>query len=479
MNVEGTTPNRSTSYADDDAQQLDELNRNPPPPRRGMRGLIVPILIGLLVLGGLGWVVFNRFILPLLAPPPAAPPPTQVNLASPKSTSIADSSDYAATLDSRQSVTLQPRVSGQISAIYVKAGDRVEAGTPILQIDAAEQQAQVASRSAAVESAAADISVARADVVSARDTLNSLIAERATAVADVQLAQSEYQRYQDLFNQGASSQQISDQRLNALRSAQASLAKANADVQAQQGAIAREQANVVKNQRSLQQARATVNEGQAQLGYYTITAPFAGIVGNISAKEGDVIDPTSQMVRITQNRELEVQVAIPLDRAPSLRQGQPVQLLDEQNKVIESGRISFIAPDVDPTTQSVQAKATFGNGGGTLRTSQFVRVRVIWATNQGILVPTTAISRLGGRDFIFVSSPFNTSECPAQPGVSPTQTVAVQKPIELGKIIGNDQEVTKGLTARDRIVVSGILNLQNCMPIAAAPATPAPSPTAP
>ena len=76
-------------------------------------------------------------------------PPTPVPLANPKTAPISDSSDYAASLDSRQSVTLQPRVSGQVAAIYVKAGDRVTAGQPLLQIGAAEQRAQLASRTAA------------------------------------------------------------------------------------------------------------------------------------------------------------------------------------------------------------------------------------------------------------------------------------------------------------------------------------------
>ncbi|MCY7276626.1 MAG: efflux transporter periplasmic adaptor subunit, partial [Phormidesmis sp. CAN_BIN44] len=44
-----------------------------------------------------------------------------------------------------------------------------------------------------------------------------------------------------------------------------------------------------------------------------------------------------------------------------------------------------------------------------------------------------------------------------------------QKPIKLGKIVGNDQEVLEGISANDQIVTSGILQLQNCAQIAAAP----------
>ncbi len=141
---------------------------------------------------------------------------------------------------------------------------------------------------------------------------------------------------------------------------------------------------------------------------------------------------------------------------------------------MQTGQISFIAPNVDPSNQLVQVKALFPNVGNKLRTSQFVKARVVWDSRPGVLVPTTVISRLGGKDFIFVAAPFKESGCkePAKSDfggamkVEPDQLVAVQKPIALGKIVGNNQEVLEGLSSRDRIVTSGILQLQNCTPIA-------------
>ena len=338
MNIEGTNKNHNSQpfpHERVDPTAAEDTDHDPLPPPQGRRRFLLPTLIVVAVLGGIGWIVFSRIIIPILIFSSMKPQLTQVELSEPTAATIADSSDYAANLDSRQSVTLQPRVSGQIAAIYVKAGDRVEAGAPIMQIDAAQQRAQVASRDAAVESAAADISGAQSDVASARDTLRSLQAKRNANLSDVQFNQSEYKRYQDLFAQGASSKQVLDQKLNALQTSQATLSQTEADIQAQQGAIARSQATVAKNQRSLQQAQANVNEGQATLQYYTIKAPFAGVVGNIPVKVGDFVDNTSQMLRITQNEQLEVQMQIPLEKASALRLGLPVQLLDEQGKVLQ------------------------------------------------------------------------------------------------------------------------------------------------
>ena len=480
MNVEGTSKNHnSQSFPNERGgiKQGGDSERDPQPPRKGWRRFLVPALIVAAILGGVGWIVFNRFIMPILIFSSMKPQLTQVELSQPKTAPIADSSDYAANLDSRQSVTLQPRVSGQIAAIYVKAGDRVEAGTPIIQIDAAQQRAQVAGRDAAVESAATDITAAQAEVASARETLRSLQARRVANLSDVQLNQSEYQRYQDLFTQGASSKQVLDQRLNALQTARANLSQTEAAIQAQQSIISRSQATVAKNQRALQQAQANVTEGQAELQYYTIKAPFSGVVGNIPVKVGDFVDNTSPMLRITQNEQLEVQMQIPLERSSALRLGLPVQLVDEKGKALQTGKLSFIAPDVDASTQSVQAKAVFNNSSGALRTAQFARVRVIWATSPGVLVPVNAIVPLAGKNFVFVGTPFKASGCkaasagegaPPPTNVDPNQLVIAQKQVQLGKIIGNDREVLDGLSASDRIATSGLLSLQNCLLIQAA-----------
>jgi multidrug efflux pump subunit AcrA (membrane-fusion protein) len=471
------SPDLETSAKDVEANSHGSESHLPSfPPQRSPRRW-VPLILGLLALGGLTWVLFNRVILPMLSGQAPPPPPISVPLGLAKTTTVEESSDYAATLDSRQSVTLQPKVPGQISAIYVKAGDRVQAGDPLIQMDADQQRAQVASRGAGVSTASAEVDTARADVANAEDTLKSLQAKQASALANVQLNQADYNRFQILYKAGATSLQSLEQKRNAIQTAQAELNQAKADVKAQESAIARSEAQVVRNQQAVAQAQANASEGRAQLRDYTIKAPFSGVVGNITAKLGDTVSETTPLLNLTQNQQLEVQIQVPLERSAALHQGQRVKLLNDQGKAIQTGQISFIAPNVDPATQSVQAKALFANTGDTMRTSQFVRARVVWNTRSGLLVPTTAISRLGGKDFIFVADSFQNSGCKAlaqgeggggaPAKVDPSQTVAAQKLIRLGKIIGNDQEVLEGLEVGDRIVTSGILQLQNCLPIGA------------
>jgi RND family efflux transporter MFP subunit len=372
-----------------------------------------------------------------------------VPIAAVESGTVTDSSDYVANLQSRQSVTLQPRVDGYIQEIYVKAGDRVEAGTPILRIDPSRQQA-------VVQRSAAAVATSQADFESARATLGQLRARKESILSSVDFNQKEFSRFSKLTEQGATTKQRLDEVANNLRNARAELGQIDAQMNAQQASINSAATRIEEN-------RAGAVQEEVQLDFYTVTAPFAGIVGDIPIKVGDNVNSTTQLTTVTQNQVLEVQISVPVENAPRLKMGMPVELLDSQDKSLVKGNVAFISPNINPQSQSVLVKANFNNGTNQLKANQFVRARLIWASRAGVLVPTSAISRLGGQDFIFVAEPSPTD------GKS---LIANQKPIKLGKITGNKQEVLEGLKPKDQIVVAGILQLQNGAPIMPLPDAP-------
>jgi multidrug efflux pump subunit AcrA (membrane-fusion protein) len=345
-----------------------------------------------------------------------------VPIASVESGTVTDSSDYVANLQSRQSVTLQPRVDGYIQEIYVKAGDRVEAGAPILRIDPAKQQA-------VVQRSAAAVATSQADFESARATLVQLRARKESILSSVDFNQKEFSRFTKLTEQGATTRQKLDEVANNLRNARAELGQIDAQMNAQQASI-----NSAATR--IEETRASAVQEEVQLDFYTVTAPFAGIVGDIPIKVGDNVSSTTQLTTVTQNQVLEVQISVPVENAPRLKMGMPVELLDAQDKPLVKGNVAFISPNINPQSQSVLVKANFNNGTNQLKANQFVRARLIWASRAGVLVPTSAISRLGGQDFIFVAEPSPTD------GKS---LIANQKPVKLGKITGNKQEVLEGL----------------------------------
>ncbi len=369
------------------------------------------------------------------------PQAVPVKLSTVESSTIDETSEYLATLKSRKSVTLQPQVDGQVAKILVQSGAKVAAGTPLIQVNSAKQEAAVSGLMAAAESNQADLESAKATLVSYQADLRSKI-------SDLKFQQQRYDRYFKLQKEGAISQQDLDQYRNNLDTARANLYAQNAKIKAQQALI-------TKAERGLQQSLANTKEQKVQLQYYGVTAPFAGTVGDIPVKVGDYVTTSTQLTTVTQNQPLEVNVLVSADKASELRPGMSVKLLGPQGQPIGNSRVFFIAPNVNNQTQSILIKSLFDNAADRLRADQLVQASVVWDRRPGILIPTAAISRVAGQDFVFVAQEQSS------------KLVARQKPIKLGNIQGNSYQVLEGLKPGETIVVAGILKLSDGAPIVA------------
>jgi RND family efflux transporter MFP subunit len=264
---------------------------------------------------------------------------------------VNDASEYVATLKSRDSAVIMPQVEGQITQIFVHSGERVEAGSPMIEIDPLKQQATVKSQESA----------------------------RAAQEANLILAKKQYERSQGLAAAGVVSKQDLDQAKSVLDAAQAQM-----DSLASQ-----------------------VREQEVQLHYYKVVALRSGIVGDVPVHVGDRVTTTTILTTIDQPGSLEAYVYVPIEHSAQLKMNLPVQLIDADGKVLAGSRVSFISPQVDNTTQTVLVKARIANGNDALRQSQFIRARVVWGTHKNPEVPILAVSRLGGQYFAFVAEAQN------------------------------------------------------------------------
>lgn len=271
--------------------------------------------------------------------------PVQVRTAHPAK--VDDTTEYVATLKSRDSAVVMPQVEGIITQIFVHSGERVEAGAPLMQIDPAKQQATVKSQEDA----------------------------RAAQVAQVKWAQQNYDRISGLASAGVVSKQDLDQARATLDAAQSQL-------------------------RSLD---AQVNEQQVQLHYYKVVAPRAGIVGDVPVRVGDRVTTTTTLTTVDRPGTLEAYIYVPVEKSAQLKMNLAVQIVDASGALLAASHITFISPQVDNTTQTVLAKAQIANPKDTLRTAQFIRARVIWGSQDRPVVPVVAVSRIGGLYFVFVA----------------------------------------------------------------------------
>jgi len=397
------------------------------------------------------------------------PPGVTVRLEPVQSGTVQDASEFLGSLEAQAGVVLQPEVSGRVTQVYVSAGDQVAPGQPIILVSPDRTQAEA-------NAAAASATAAAAARQSAAASLQSLLARRSELEAELTLEEAEFNRTQQLVEQGAQSQQELDLARRDLEVARATLTAARDE-------IAAAQANLNQAEAGLEQARANQAAAQQNLQDRTVTAPIAGTVSNLDVKLGDFVDTSTVITNITENATLELDLQVPIEQRDRLQIGLPVELLPvEGETAIATGGISFIAPSTDPDTQTVLVKARFENVQGRLQDAQKVEARLIWSETTGVLVPTSAITRLGGQTFVYVADAGTEEELPPPdaipPGMPAPEQVARLRPVQLGRIQGNSFEVLSGLAAGETIVVSGILNLQDGTPILPQSETEEPPPEA-
>jgi len=372
-----------------------------------------------------------------MAPP--AIPAMPVTLATATEKVLDDSSTFVATLKSRKSVNLKPQVEGRVLEILVKSGDHVTAGRELMVLDKSKQQALVSNSEAAIESAMADEKNAIAMV-------KSLKATRLSKLANLEFARKQYKRYETLNSDGAVSIENVDEKRNALSVNQAEVDATDAQINAQEAAVAR-------CQKLIQQAKAARQEQLEQLKYFTVRAPFAGMIGDIPIKIGDYVTTETALTTVDQVKPLEVYINIPTTDSAKLRIGLPVDVIDESGKTVELAKIIFISSQVDFNQQTVLVKAELPNALERLRSGQTASCRVVWGMAKAVTIPVTAVSRFSGQDFVFVAK--GTGD----------KLTASQRAVKLGPIRENEYRVIEGVNAGDRIVTSGTLNLADGTPI--------------
>jgi RND family efflux transporter MFP subunit len=291
-----------------------------------------------------------------------------VEIATIRPVPLRDATEYVAVLRSRRQIQVQPQVGGHVTSIGVASGDRVTAGEALMQIDPAQQQANVTSQ------------------LGLRD------ANRAA----VRYWRKRVERVQRLAAGGAATAQDLDQAQSSLQQAQGSASASEA------------------------QARA----GKVELRYYRVTAAAAGTVGDIPVRVGDYVTPQTLLTTLDDNDHLEAYVDVPVERASELKLGTAVEIVDVADAVLASSRVTFISPRADPATQMVLIKAAVDNRSGRLRAAQFVRARIIWSTREGLLVPVLSVQSRAGQPFVWVVAERPGGGLAAQPRV--VQVGAIQ-----------------------------------------------------
>lgn len=331
---------------------------------------------------------------------PVAPPPVKVTV---QPVVLADAvyyDEYPATVSPLNQVDLRPQVSGFITGVHFKDGDRIKKGQLLYSIDAQLYAANY-------QQAVAGLKVQEAN-------LNK--------------AQKDANRFHELDKNDAVAKQLVD----------------NADAALE---VARKQADA---------SRANIQAVQTNVKYTKVYAPFDGVIGISAVKTGAAVTAGQTLLNsISSDKELAVDFNI--DQKEIYRF---TKFMNEKPAVTDSiftlafgndiypypGKISLLDRAVNPQTGTIKARLIFPNNKNLLIAGMNGTVRVKNnAAAQSILIPYKAVTEQLGEFFVYVPNDSNKVS---------------QRKLVLGKQIGINVIVKEGLKNGEKVVVEGVQNLR-------------------
>ncbi len=289
-------------------------------------------------------------------------------------------------------------VGGPVSRVLAFPGQHVTVGEPLLEV------------------ASPDFSLLRASYLKAKDTYD--------------VADKNYSRAEDLYSHHAI---------------------AEADLLAAESAKNQAQADLTAAEQSLRILGITHFEQIADASpaaEIPVLAPIAGEIVDRECSPGQLLQAgATQCFTISDMSTVWVLVNVYQNQLSYIHSGDQVSVTTDAYPTVFHGRISYLAPAVDPNTRTLQARIVTENPGEKLKNQMYVTATVVAGTiRNAITVPVSAVLRnTENQPFVYVQSGTNEFG---------------RRMVDIGETQGGQTEILSGLSAGEKIVADGSLFLQ-------------------
>ncbi len=255
------------------------------------------------------------------------------------------------------------------------------------------------------------------DAKDIQQTVNISSAQVFSAESQLQLAQTNLERYRTLFEQGAISRAQLDQYQNAYEVALA----------------------------AVQQSAAQYTQGTNQLGYSTLVADSGGIISSINAEAGQVVSAGQTVLTLVKEGEREVEINVPENRVDELRKAEQIRVnFWALPNIVVEGKVREISPIADKVSRTYKVRISLINPSPDINLGMTANVSVSQTGGQqATYIPLSAVYQTGDTPNVWVI----------------TNDTVMLRPIKVGAFGDNKVQVLEGLQDGDIIVTAGVQKL--------------------
>lgn len=259
---------------------------------------------------------------------------------------------------------LRPLARGRIERVYVRLGDRVRAGQPLLTYDNIE--------------------------------LGELIGAFAQAYAAASVAQRALERARQLVDIGAISQAEYDRR--------------SAEYAGETATIRNIKVKLLRFGMRESDLDSLTQGGDGLLdhlfSYTVLRAPFGGVITAYDVAEGEVVDADRELLTVVDLSTVWVQADVYEKDIALVREGQTVTVTVEAYPDQSfTGTITYVSDMLDPQTRTAKVRCEVPNSGGRLKLEMFATIQIpILRNREAIMLPTSAIQQIDDKPVVFVQT---------------------------------------------------------------------------
>ncbi|CAG7603699.1 Multidrug resistance protein MdtA [Paenibacillus solanacearum] len=350
-------------------------------------------------------------------------------------------------------VDIMPKASGQVTSVYKKRGDVVQAGEALFHIDSRDAESASQKSRISLESARQSLEKSREDTVNTRRDLQSAIAKAEEQVSN---AQKEYSKIRNDYDEGQAT-------LRQVEQAETAYNNARLDLESQQNKLAAMDKTdpLAAQQAQASSSQVAYEDAQRALENYDVKAPVSGVLTDFSVEAGGSVSQTAKVGQVQQIDPIKIKAELTEASYQLVKNKKQLTFFStDRSSEKATADITFLSNVMSAQTKTYSLELEVANADQKLKPGSRVLLQLTTEDEEQVIaVPTLSIVREGADSYVFVLQGDHVE----------------RRKVKLGRLGDTYQEVLDGVKEGEKLVTSGQHQLKDGQKVNSAGAAVAPS----